>query len=66
MYAFTVCTLDFPFFFYLPYTLSLPLTIVSLVSFQTARKMTSRLSGLAGTLSSKNSKLYYLLSLRKG
>ena len=47
MYAFTVCTLDFPFFFYLPYTLSLPLTIVSLVSFQTARKMTSRLSGLA-------------------
>ena len=37
-------------------TLSLPLTFVSLVNFQTAHKMTSRPNGLAGTLSSKKTK----------
>ena len=50
----------FPYLSFLPYTLSLTTAFTFPIKFQIAHKMTSQLSGVAGTLSSKNPKLYYL------
>ena len=58
--VYTAQMMFFPSPLLLPY---IKVTTLSLVDFQSARKMTSRLSGIAGDQESKTPKLYYWYQL---